>query len=241
MNTKTYIPWENTYDPEVWRARRRVLRAVFRPVGFKLLARLGRVEGLDNVPRQGRLVVMFNHIAFFDPLAVLGVLPRDAVPMMKAEALDYFLLGYLPRWWGVVPIWRGEVDLLAIRQSLAVLEAEEALLIAPEGTRRPALSQAKLGMAYLAARAQAPILPVAIEGTEGFPTWPFSPRWWKQRIHLKFGRPFRYVVTQRNPSRDLLRRMTDEAMYVLARLLPPHRRGYYADLSKATQETIVWL
>jgi hypothetical protein len=43
------------------------------------------------------------------------------------------------------------------------------------------------------------------------------------------------------PGRDDLRKMTDEAMYILAGLLPPHRRGVYADLSNATQETIEWL
>ena len=241
MTPKTYVPWRTTYDPARWKRRRRWLRLAMRAIGFTLLARMGAVEGREHIPRHGRVILMFNHIGFIDPIAALYACPRDAVPMMKAEALDFPLIGYLPRWWGVVPIWRGEVDLLAIRQALAVLEAEEPLLIAPEGTRSDALLRGKLGTAYLAARAQAPIVPVAVEGTQGFPTWPFSRRWWGQGAQIRFGRPFRFRVTPRNPSRRLLQQMTDEAMYVLAAMLPPHRRGYYADLSLATRETICWL
>ncbi len=240
MPTKSYIPWTTTYDPARWAGQRRILRFALRAIGFTLLARIAKIEGVENIPPRGRLIMMFNHIGFIDPLVIMHASPRDAVPMMKAEALDFPVVGVLPQWWGVVPIWRGEVDLLAIRQSLAVLQAEETLLIAPEGTRSPALQRGKLGMAYLAARAQAPVLPIAVENTEGYPTYPFSRRWWQPGATVRFGKPFRFNVTERNPSRQLLQKMTDEAMYVLAAMLPPHRRGIYADLDKATQDTIVW-
>jgi len=241
MPAKSYKPWTTTYDPARWRVRRRFLRLALRTIGFPLMARIAHVEGLENIPPRGRLIMMFNHIGFIDPIVIMHVSPRDPVPMMKAEALAMPVVGHLPKWWGVVPIWRGEVDLLAIRQSLAVLEAEEPLLIAPEGTRNTALQQGKLGMAYLAARAQAPVLPIAVENTEGYPTWPLSRRWRGPGAVLRFGKPFRFKATSRNPNRHLLRKMTDEAMYILAAMLPPERRGVYADLEHATQETIVWL
>jgi len=241
MTSKNYKPWTTTYDPSRWRRKRKILRLALRTIGFPLMARIEKVEGLENIPPNGRVIMMFNHIGFIDPLAIMHVSPRDPVPMMKAEALAFPVIGHLPKWWGVVPIWRGEVDLLAIRQSLAVLEAEEPLLIAPEGTRNPSLQQGKLGMAYLAARAQAPVLPVAVDNTEGYPTFPFSRRWRAPGAVIRFGKPFRFKATARNPNRQLLRKMTDEAMYILAALLPPHRRGVYADLEHATQETIVWL
>ena len=240
MPQKNYKPWTTVYDPAHWQTRRKMLRLALRVVGFPLMARIEHVEGVENIPSDGRLIMMFNHIGFIDPIAIMHVSPRDPVPMMKAEALAYPVIGHLPRWWGVVPIWRGEVDLLAIRQSLAVLNAEETLLIAPEGTRGTALQQGKLGMAYLAARAQAPVLPIAIENTEGFPTYPFSRRWRDMGASIRFGKPFRFNVTARNPNRQLLRKMTDEAMYILAAMLPPHRRGFYADLAQATQETLTW-
>jgi len=241
MPQKNYKPWTTVYDPAHWQTRRKILRLALRVVGFPLMARIEHVEGVENIPSDGRLIMMFNHIGFIDPIAIMHVSPRDPVPMMKAEALAYPVIGHLPRWWGVVPIWRGEVDLLAIRQSLAVLNAEEILLIAPEGTRGTALQQGKLGMAYLAARAQAPVLPVAVENTEGSPTYPFSRRWRDTGASIRFGKPFRFNVTARNPNRQLLRKMTDEAMYILAAMLPPHRRGVYADLTQATQETLTWL
>ena len=240
MPTKSYKPWTTTYDPAAWHSKRRLLRVLLHMFGFPLMARIAKVDGLDNVPPSGRLIMMFNHIGFVDPIAIMHIAPRDPVPMMKAEALAYPVVGYLPKWWGVVPIRRGEVDLLAIRQSLAVLHAEEPLLIAPEGTRNPTLQQGKLGMAYLAARAQAPVLPVAVENTEGYPTYPFSRRWRAPGAVIRFGKPFRFKTTARNPNRQLLRQMTDEAMYILAAMLPPHRRGVYADLNQATQKTILW-
>ena len=241
MSDRPYIPWRTTYDPEAWRRKRVWLRRLVGKLGFTFLVRIEAVVGLENLPRQGRVVVIFNHIAFIDPLAVMYVSPRALVPMMKVEALDYPLIGALPRWWGAIPVRRGEVDSLAIRQALAVLEADEPLLIAPEGTRNPSLQRGKLGLAYLAARTGSPVVPVAIEGTEGYPTWPLSSRWRGPGVRLTIGRPFRFTVQQRHPRRQLLQKMTDEAMYVLAGLLPPERRGVYADLSRATQETIRWL
>ncbi len=241
MKPKPYKPWTTQYNPAEWRLKRRLLRIFVSPLVSPLLGRIEKVEGLENIPPSGRLLGIYNHIAFIDPLAILATSPRDFVPMMKAEALDYPLIGHIPRWWGTIPIWRGKVDMTAMRQSLAVLEADEALLIAPEGTRNQAMQRGKLGTAYLAARTQAPVLPIAVEGSANFPTYPLSPRWRQGGIVLRFGKPFRFTITERNPSRQLLQKMTDEAMYVLASLLPPHRRGYYADTDKATQDTIEWL
>ena len=225
---------EGRYIHQRFAWRRRLLRWLLRTVGMTLLTKLDAVQGVEHVPTQGPAILYFNHIAFVDPVVILHVVPRDVVPMAKIEAYDYPLIGILPRIYGVIPVRRGEVDRRAIREALAVLEAGELLLIAPEGTRNPQMQQAKLGLAYLAVRTGAPLVPVAVEGTEGFPSLPFLPRWRQPGVRLTFGRP---DLTR--PDRRLLRQMTDEAMYLLAAMLPPHRRGYYADLSRATRETIV--
>ena len=70
---------------------------------------------------------------------------------------------------------REEFDRRAIQGALEVLQAGEIILVAPEAHRGPALQQAKEGIAYLATRSNAPVVPVAIDGTEGFPSclsWP---------------------------------------------------------------------
>ena len=68
----------------------------------------------------------------------------------------------------------------------------------------------------------------------------FSSRWRGPGATVRFGRPFRFCP-EIQPRRETLRQMTDEAMYILAAMLPEGRRGIYGDLSKATQETIEWL
>ena len=217
---------------------RRVLRWLITNIGFRWLAKLDRIEGLEHLPPTGPAILMINHIAFIDPIVVLGNLPRNIVPMAKVEAYAYPIWGIFPHLWDVIPVRRGEVDREALMKALAVLKAGEIVLVAPQGTRQPALSQAKEGIAYLAHKSGAPIIPIAIEGTKGFPSLS-KKRWSEPGVVVTLGKPFRFKpVTGRLP-REALRQMTDEAMYRLAAMLPEHRRGYYSDLSKATSEHIV--
>jgi len=217
---------------------RRVLRFLLRYIGFTLLAKVNRVEGQENIPESGPAILMINHIAFIDPIVVLHVTKRDIIPMAKIEVYDYPVVGIFPHLWGVIPVRREEVDRRAIQQSLEVLRAGELVLVAPEGTRGPKLKQGKEGIAYLASRSEAPIIPVAVDGTIGFPALRFTGAWREPGAYVQFGRPFRFRPEYQRAGRDQLRLMTDEAMYILSALLPPHRRGYYSDLSCATLETI---
>jgi 1-acyl-sn-glycerol-3-phosphate acyltransferase len=218
---------------------RRILRFLIRNIGFTLLAKLDHVEGLENIPSHGPALLMMNHIAFVDSLTVLNVCPRFVTPMAKIEVYDYPVIGLFPRLWGVVPVRREEIDRRALQGALDVLAAGELLLIAPEATRSPQLQKGKEGVAYLAQRANVPVVPVAIDGTPGFPAFRTSARWKGEGVHIRFGPAFRFKASR--PDRALLRQMTDEAVYILASLLPEKRRGVYADLTQATQETIEWL
>jgi 1-acyl-sn-glycerol-3-phosphate acyltransferase len=229
------------YEHARWELRRRFLRFLIRYIGFTLLAKLDRVEGLENVPQEGPAILLINHIAFIDPIVVVHVVPRNIIPLAKIEVYDYPVVGIFPRLWGVIPIRRDEFDRRAVQQVMEVVRAGEIVLVAPEGTRSPQLSQGKEGIAYLAGRSGATVVPVAVDGTPGFPALRFfSRRWRGPGATVRFGRPFRFRP-EIEPRRDALRRMTDEAMYILASMLPEHRRGVYGDLTKATQETIEWL
>jgi len=173
-----------------------------------------------------------------DPIVVLHVMPRNIVPLAKIEVYDYPVVGIFPRLWRVIPVRREEVDRRAVQQVQEVLRAGEVVLVAPEGTRGPSLSQGKEGIAYLAARSNALVVPVAIEGTVGFPALRFTHAWKQPGAVVKFGRPFRYRGGINYRDRGNLRQMTDEAMYILAAMLPERRRGLYADLSQASKDTI---
>jgi len=227
-----------SYEHARYNRVRRILRFLLRYIGFPLLAKVHQVEGQENIPESGAAILMINHNAFIDSILVLHVTKRDIVPMAKIEVYDYPVLGIFPRLWGVIPVRREEVDRRAIQQSLEVLRAGELVLVAPEGTRGPALKQGKEGIAYLASRGGAPVIPVAVVGTTGFPALRFTGAWSGPGASVHFGHPFRFRSEYRHAGRDQLRLMTDEAMYVLSEMLPPDRRGYYSDLSRASHETI---
>jgi 1-acyl-sn-glycerol-3-phosphate acyltransferase len=226
------------YDHARYEGRRRVLRWMLDYLAFNLLMKFDGAEGVDKVPKHGPAIVYFNHIAFIDPIIILASLPRNIVPMAKIEAFNYPVWGIFPRIWNVILVRRGEVDRQAIRQALNVLNAGEMILIAPEGTRNRELQQAKGGLAYLATRTGAPLVPVTVEGTDQFPMlFPFLTR--KPGARATFGKPYKFKDRGRKPDRQELRLMTDEAMYILSGMLPENRRGYYGDLNKASRDTIV--
>ena len=226
------------YFHERWRTKRRFLRFLLKTIAFSSLVKIERVEGLQNIPKTGSAILFFNHIAFVDPIVMVYVVPRDIVPLAKIEVYDYPIIGIFPQLWGVIPVRREEVDRRAIKRALDVLAAGEILLVAPEGTRNDELQPGKEGLAYLASRSGAPVLPVMMEGTPGFPALPFSKRWRQLGVHVRFGRPFHYRPELKRAGRDLLSKMLDEAMYRLAAIIPENRRGVYSDLSRATQDTL---
>jgi 1-acyl-sn-glycerol-3-phosphate acyltransferase len=237
----TRSPGLGTYDHSQWELQRRFLRFLIRYIGFSMLAKLDQVSGLENVPAEGPGILMINHIAFIDPIAVLHVLPRHIVPMAKIEVYNYPVIGIFPRMWGVIPVRREEVDRRAIQKALGILRSGEIILVAPEAHRSPQLQTGKEGIAYLSLRSGAPIIPVAIDGSTGFPALRFTQRWKERGITIQFGRPFHFLQNGNEAGRENFRLMTDEAMYILARMLPENRRGVYSDLSKATEETLEYI
>lgn len=217
--------------------KRSILRWLIDNIGFRFLARYDGAVGLENVPKKGPGIIIHNHIAFIDPIVVLASLPRNVVPMARHDVYRIPIWGIFPRLWEVIPVRRGEVDRGALRHALAVLEAGEMISIAPEGTRNPSMRRGKEGVAYLGARSGAPIIPAAVTGTSGYPTLDFR-KWRSQGALVTFGPPFRFRPVETKLNRDRLRKMTDEAMFRIAILLPEERRGVYGDPGQATTETI---
>jgi 1-acyl-sn-glycerol-3-phosphate acyltransferase len=238
LSKRQNATYRQGYNHSRFEGRRRILRWMLDHLAFNLLMKYDGAEGVDKVPNDGPVIIYFNHIAFVDPIIILSSLPRNVVPLAKIEAFKYPVWGIFPRIWDVILVRREEVDRQAIRKALDVLKAGEIVLIAPEGTRHRELQQAKGGLAYLATRSGAPLVPVTVEGTDQFPMLlPFLAR--KSGAKARFGEPFRFKKSGTKPTRDDLSQMTDEAMYILADMLPQNRRGHYGDLDLATRDTIV--
>jgi len=237
VQSEKRISHSEEYDHQALENIRWKLRWMIKHIGFRVLAKYEGVGGLENFPAEGPAIVMINHIALIDPAVVLGSLPRNVVPMAKIEVYRYPVFGYFAKLWQVIPVRRQEFDRQAIRRALKVLDAGECILMAPEGTRNPSLQSGKEGVAYLGVKSGAPIIPAAVTGSKGFPT--FNPlRWLRKGASVKVGRAFRFRTGEGRLDRETLRLMTDEAMYILAELLPDDHRGVYSDISKATTKTI---
>jgi 1-acyl-sn-glycerol-3-phosphate acyltransferase len=134
-----------------------MLKFLLRWIGFSLLAKIDHVEGIENLPASGPAILIINHLAFIDSIVALFVSSRDIVPLAKIEVYNYPIVGFI-QIVGVIPVRREEFDRRAIQQVMQVLEAGEIVLVAPEGTRGPALRQGKEGVAYLASRSGAPVI-----------------------------------------------------------------------------------
>ncbi|MEW6232102.1 MAG: lysophospholipid acyltransferase family protein [Chloroflexota bacterium] len=191
-----------------------------------LLARW-EIVGLENVPRQGPLIVIANHLSFLDPPVLGAALPVRIVFMSKVEAAQAPFLGLVVKWYGAFPVRRGEVDRQALRLSFQALRAGQALGILPEGTRSRVgrMQRARPGVALIALRAGAPILPVAITGTEtAIPQWR---RLRRPHIRLVVGKSFCLEPGPQRMTKERLVELSDEAARHIAELLPPEYQGYY--------------
>ena len=196
-----------------------------------------QVEGaLDRIPRSGALIVAGNHLSNADGVLIGGwltpALGRRIHWLGKREMVQLPVIGHLARAASVHPVDRGTADVEAFRAAQRILEEGHVLLIFPEGTRSPtgALQEAKDGLAMLALRTGATILPVGVAGTDRF--WPRGgvPRP-GGRIRLVVGEPFRLaeVVPSGLDRRATKAAATRAIMTRIAALLPPRHRGAYAD------------
>ncbi len=194
------------------------------------------IEGLENLPQEGPVITAQNHMIFVDTVIGAAFIDREAVGMSKVENYDNPLVAILFKLYGTFPVRRGEVDRRALRTALKVLREGKVLMAAPEGTRSKTntLQKGKDGLSYVAVRAGAPIVPIAIWGQEKF--WEQLRSLRRTKVKMVMGKPFIFELGEGKPAREQLSQMTDEMMCRLAALLPPEYRGYYRDLSAATEE-----
>ncbi|MBM3957657.1 MAG: 1-acyl-sn-glycerol-3-phosphate acyltransferase [Gemmatimonadetes bacterium] len=192
------------------------------------------VSGRERVPRDGPLIVVANHQSNMDPPLLAASIPRRLKFLAKAEIFDRRWAGFLLNAWGAFPVRRGEADRRAYEWLLAVLaEPTGAVALFPEGTRTPgSMGRAKRGIATVAVRSRAPLLPVGLTGTETMSHYlrVFNPT---GTIRVTIGEPFAVRADWAPASQDDLDTLTMEVMARIARLLPESYRGVYRDAAGA--------
>ena len=190
----------------------------------RLLLRL-KVSGQERVPRTGGVLLAMNHLGSADPIIVVGHSPRPLTVIGKSEIVGWPLVGLVARAYGMIPVRRGEPDRAPLKTAISLLRSGRALLVAPEGRESlsGALERAKEGPAFIAQHSGAPIVPVALTGTEWNRLLPAWRRLRRPYATLTFGSPFTLPpgLTRRAAADFMMRR--------IAELLPPAYRGVYAD------------
>lgn len=168
-----------------------------------------RAYGVENIPRDGPLIVACNHLSYLDPPA-LCFSPRRISFMAKKELFEIPVLGPAIRGVGAYPVDRQGSAKSAIKQSLAVLKGGGAVGIFPEGTRNIAGDiQPQIGVAVLAEMSGAPVLPACVLGGNR------ASRLGKMKV--AFGKPL-MLSGGRKATRDDLAKFTQEIMAAIAAL-----------------------
>jgi 1-acyl-sn-glycerol-3-phosphate acyltransferase len=198
--------------------------------GFALLARF-QVNGRENLPAEGPLLVVANHFAFLDPLVVIHILryPLEFIGGRQAPNAPP-ALSWTRNLWGILPVTRGGSSRDALLRAQNFLEQKGVLVIFPEGGNwATVLRPPRPGAALLAARSGAPILPIGLDGVlDVFSKWKLGRR---ATVTVNIGKPigpFKLDVRNRS-NRAAIDETGHEIMRNVAGLIPPERRGFYSD------------
>ncbi|MBB6482637.1 lysophospholipid acyltransferase family protein [Spirochaeta isovalerica] len=198
---------------------------------------------LSRIPMKGPAILITNHVSNLEgPLFYVNLRPRKTIAMAKAELFDKFFTRTILSTWNAVPIKRGSIDMQAMKACFKVLEEDNFLCIAPEGTRSKTgkLIRGKAGTTFFATQKKVPIIPMVHWGLIDYEGSEKS--LFRRKVTIKVGKPF-YVEKKEEgkiTSEDR-QKMADEMMYQIAACLPEELRGYYSDMSKATTDYITFM
>ncbi|HVT10646.1 MAG TPA: lysophospholipid acyltransferase family protein [Fimbriimonadaceae bacterium] len=168
---------------------------------FRLITGGIRSYGEENIPKTGGVIFAPNHVSNLDPPAVACGTNKRQLAFMAKEELFKGLFGKIIASLGAFPVRRGDSDTEAIRKALALLEQGRAVLVFPEGTRGDGRTMGPInrGVAMLAKRSGAQVLPVGVIGTHVI-----APKGGKglkrRRVVLAYGKPFTYEQTSTGQS-----------------------------------------
>lgn len=197
-----------------------------------LLLSQWEVRGRENVPRKGPLIVVSNHLNLIDPPLLSASIPRRIRFMAKKELFQPSPGRPFIKWFGAFPVRRGELNVEAVRHALSLLEQGQAVGSFPEGRRSLTrqLQRPYPGATLVAVHSGAPILPVAITGTEKL----ISPAsvLLRPRIRVTIGQPFTLPQPQGPVGKQRLAELSNVIMQQIARLLPEKYQGTYREVDQ---------
>ena len=235
------IATEQAYNPNY--TLRRFLQSVTRGL-FNILSNF-EVEGEENFPRSGPLIVVGNHFSFLDPPAFIAVTPWPMEFIGGAfNPHAPKIVRFIPKLWGYLPVYRGTGSTFALKEAQRILNNEGIIGIFPEGgSWAETLRPARPGAALLAANSGAKILPI---GLHNFPAmFPTLRKFKRATVKVKIGKPFGPFKTSgsRYDQRKQLDDIGHEIMNHIAPLIPTDKGGLYSsdpDVREASKGTEIY-
>lgn len=219
----------------------RIFKGVFGPI-LRVLFRI-RVEGIENVPTRGPVILASNHLSFSDSIFLPLVVKRKVTFVAKAEYFEQRKTAWFFRLMGQIPVKRGggPAAMRALESARDVLDAGGVFGIYPEGTRSPdgRLYKGRTGVARLTIDSAAPVVAVAMIGTrEAQPIGQLKPNFFTP-ITIKFSKPMTFdrARAKANDPKGP-RRVTDEIMFEIAQLSGQTYVDEYAPKKNADTEIV---
>jgi 1-acyl-sn-glycerol-3-phosphate acyltransferase len=192
--------------------------------------------GLENIPKEGGLIITLNHISYLDSVVlIVNPVRSDLTALVtdkyqKNPIFRYFINSAEGIW-----IDRTKADFAAFKVAIEVLKQGKVLGVAPEGTRSKTgqLNEGKPGTVLLTMKTNVPILPVGVIGTEdGFSK---LKRFQKPKMVANFGKPYHLPPMTRENKETYMQDCTEEIMCQIAALLPESYRGFYANHARVKE------
>jgi len=193
-----------------------------------VLAIFGRCRYIDpdNVPKTGAVIIAPNHVSYLDPPTAGSGYRRVTHFMAKQELFKIPVLGWLIKAVGSFPVKQHSADRNALRTALELLSKGEVVCIFPEGTRSldGKLLPAQAGIGMIAIKSRAPVVPVALIGTERVLP-PHSFFFHFSRVTVVYGRPMTFDdLYNRGLEREAVEEVGRRIMSAIASLLEKHKR-----------------
>ncbi len=213
--------------------RRRAIRSILKAGIAAAMAILAdvRILGREHLPKEGPLLIVGNHFSFLDPVILIRSAPYPL------EFVGGPTTPNAPPWaevfrkaYGILQIRRGASSRDGLLAAETVLKQKGVLAIFPEGGSWAAvLRPPRPGAALLAARTNAKIIPVGLDGLVDL--FPQARRGRRARVTVRFGEPFGPLTLERRDAsiRERMDEIGHEMMRRIALLIPPERRGFYSD------------
>ncbi len=193
---------------------------------FKLLMRpfIGRVRGLEYVPKDRNFILAANHDSYIDHLIIATVfanyLDKRVHFLAKKELFSNWIKNKFHKWADAIPIDRQAGGKEALKAAITALKKGKIIIIHPEGTRSMdgKLQRAKTGVARLALAAKVPVLPIGLIGTfEILPKWKKIPRFSKAKLNIGELMHFKEYYKKEN-DKKAIRLVTTNIMKEIAKL-----------------------